>query len=87
MVCEGTNVKRSDAALQSEHDLQKQLEAGFWQHKFNIVYLSSNKYRPFILKYHHYITIGNSASLLIRIKTDNGCSGQQRPYLGRVKSL
>lgn len=58
VICEGTNVKRSDAALQSEHDLQKQLEEEFSQHKFNIVYLSSTNIDRLFSLYHAALRIG-----------------------------
>lgn len=52
VVCEETNVKRSEATLQTEHELQQQFEKDFQQHKFNIVYLSSTNIDRLFSLYH-----------------------------------
>lgn len=52
VVCEGTNVKRSEATLQTERELQQQFEKDFRQHKFNIVYLSSTNIDRLFSLYH-----------------------------------
>ena len=52
VVCEGTNVHRPDATSVSEHELQKQFEAKFREHKGNIVYLSSSNIDRLFGLYH-----------------------------------
>ncbi len=52
VVCEGTNVKRSKATLQTERKLQQQFEKDFRQHKFNIVYMSSTNIDRLFSLYH-----------------------------------
>lgn len=58
VVCEGTNVKRSEATLQTEHELQLQFEKDFRQHKFNIVYLSSTNIDRLFSLYHAALRVG-----------------------------
>lgn len=52
VICEGTNVKRPNVTLQSEHDLQKQLEKEFQRYKYNVVYLSSTHIDRLFSLYH-----------------------------------
>lgn len=58
VVCEGTNVKRSEATLQTEFELKRQFEEDFRQHKFNIVYLSSTNIDRLVSLYHAALQIG-----------------------------
>lgn len=58
VVCEGTNVKRSEATLQTERDLQQQFKMDFLQHKFNIVYLSSTNIDRLFSLYHAALQVG-----------------------------
>ena len=58
VVCEGTNVKRSEATLQTEHELQQQFEKDFRLHKFNIVYLSSTNIDRLFSLYHTALQSG-----------------------------
>ena len=52
VVCEGTNIHRPDATSVSEHELQKQYEDKFREHKGNIVYLSSSNIDRLFGLYH-----------------------------------
>nr|MCR5850859.1 hypothetical protein [Bacteroidaceae bacterium] len=52
LVCEGTNVRRSDATSVSEPELQKQYEARFRENKCNIVHLSSSNIDRLFGLYH-----------------------------------
>lgn len=58
VVCEGTNVKRSEATLQTERELQQQFEKDFRLHKSNIVYLSSTNIDRLFSLYHAALQAG-----------------------------
>jgi len=52
VVCEGTNIARPEATSLSEHELQRQFEASFREHKNHIVYLSSTNIDRLFALYH-----------------------------------
>jgi ribonuclease J len=58
VICEGTNVKRSNVIIQSEYDLQKEFRNEFQKHRFNIVYLSSTNIDRLFSLYHAAVKIG-----------------------------
>ncbi|MBR4130557.1 MAG: hypothetical protein IKU02_06505 [Bacteroidaceae bacterium] len=58
VVCEGTNIARPEATSQSEHELQRQFEAAFREHKNNIVYLSSTNIDRLFALYHAASRVG-----------------------------
>ena len=58
MVCEGTNVARSNATNQTERELQQQFEEQFKANKGNVVYLSSTNIDRLFSLYHAALRTG-----------------------------
>ncbi|MDE6582470.1 MAG: hypothetical protein K2K47_08100 [Duncaniella sp.] len=52
IVCEATNVNRPETTLKTEHELQKEFEKAFTDHKYNVVYLSSTNIDRLFGLYH-----------------------------------
>ena len=58
VVCEGTNVARSDVSNKSEHELQKEYEEAFRNNKSNIVYVSTTNIDRLFSLYHAALRVG-----------------------------
>jgi ribonuclease J len=58
VVCEATNVSRPDVTSKTEHDLQKEFEKMFKEHKNNIVYVSTTNIDRIFSLYHAALRVG-----------------------------
>ena len=58
VVCEATNVSRPDVTSKSEHELQKDFERMFREHKGNLVYVSSTNIDRIFALYHAALRAG-----------------------------
>lgn len=58
MVCEATNVNRSDKSIKPEHELQKEFTQAFVDNKYNVVYLSSTNIDRLFGLYHAALRAG-----------------------------
>ena len=58
VVCEATNVSRPDVTSKTEHDLQKNFERMFKEHKSNIVYVSTTNIDRIFSLYHAALRAG-----------------------------
>lgn len=58
MVCEATNVNRSDVAALPEYELQRKFQDAFRKNKYNIIYLSSTNIDRLFALYHAALKAG-----------------------------
>ena len=58
MVCEATNVSRSNEVSQTEYELQKEFTRAFAENKYNVVYLSSTNIDRLFSLYHAALKAG-----------------------------
>ena len=52
VVCEATNIKRPEAGIKSENELQREFQDAFREHKYNVVYASSTNIDRLFGLYH-----------------------------------
>jgi ribonuclease J len=86
LVCEGTNVARPNVAIKSEHDLQKEFEQQFREHKINVVYVSSTNIDRLFALYHaarkagRYVYVDEYQKQIMKSVDDNSLWGKSTMY-------